>query len=65
MDQIFAMCAGSSPFAAVMDVLRERGYAGTIVLENNYVSLPLCAQVEDRFELVERDMKTVREHMNK
>ena len=56
---------GSSPFAEVMDVLRERGYSGTIVLENNYGSLPLCAQAEDRFELVERDMKTVREYMNK
>lgn len=56
---------GSSPFAEVMDVLRERSYSGTIVLENNYGSLPLCAQAEDRFELVERDRKTVCECMNK
>ncbi len=55
---------GSSPFAQVMDVLRERGYSGTIVLENNYGSLPLCAKAKDRFELAERDMKTVRELMN-
>ncbi len=56
---------GSSPFAQVMEVLRERDYCGTIVLENNYGSLPLCAQAEDRFELAQRDMKTVRESMNK
>ena len=56
---------GSSPFVQVMDVLRERGYSGTIVLGNNYGSLPLCAQAEDRFELVEKDRKTVCEHMNK
>ncbi len=55
---------GSSPFVQVMDVLRKRGYSGTIVLENNYGSLPLCAKAKDRFELAERDMKTVRELMN-
>lgn len=51
---------GSSPFAQVMEMLRSRGYDGTIVLENNYGSLPLCAQAEDRFSLVEKDMQTVR-----
>ncbi len=55
---------GNSPFAQVMDVLRKRGYSGTIVLENNYGSLPLCAKAEDRFKLPEQDMKTVRELMN-
>ena len=50
---------GSSPFAQVMETLRERGYAGTVVLENNYGSLPLCQQATDRFSLIERDMKTV------
>ncbi|MBO5502575.1 MAG: sugar phosphate isomerase/epimerase, partial [Clostridia bacterium] len=29
---------GNSPFAQVMETLRERGYTGTIVLENNYGS---------------------------
>lgn len=56
---------GSSPFTQIMDVLRKRGYAGTIVLENNYVGLPLCAQAQDPFELVERDMQTVYALMNK
>ena len=56
---------GSSPFQQVMDVLRERDYAGTIVLENNYGGLPLCEQVEDRFALVEHDMQTIRATMNK
>ncbi|MBR2925904.1 MAG: sugar phosphate isomerase/epimerase [Clostridia bacterium] len=50
---------GSSPFAQVMETLRERGYAGTIVLENNYGSLPLCQQAKDCFSLVQQDMKTV------
>ena len=57
--------AGGSPFAEVMGVMRERDYSGTIVLENNYGSLPLCAQAEDRFELVEKDRKMVCECMNK
>lgn len=43
----------------------KRDYAGTIVIENNYGSLPLCAQAQDRFELVERDKKTVYELMQK
>ena len=50
---------GSSPFMQVMETLRDHGYTGTIVLENNYGALPLCAQAEDRFSLVEQDMKTV------
>lgn len=50
---------GSSPFAQVMEILRERGYTGAIVLENNYGALPLCAQAEDRFSLVQQDMQTV------
>ena len=56
---------GSSPFQQVMDVLHERNYAGTIVIENNYGGLPLCAQAEDRFSLAERDMQTIRTAMNK
>ncbi len=55
---------GSSPFIQIMDVLRNRGYGGTIVLENNYASLPLCAQSRDCFKLVERDMQTVFSLMN-
>ncbi len=51
--------SGSSPFAQVMETLRNRQYAGTIVLENNYGSLPLCEQAEDRFSLVQQDMNTV------
>lgn len=54
---------GSSPFKQVMETLRQRGYTGTIVLENNYGALPLCAQAEDRFSLVEQDMETVRRAM--
>lgn len=54
---------GSSPFTQVMDVLHERGYTGTIVTENNYGSLPLCAQAKDRFALVEQDMRTIRAAM--
>ena len=54
---------GSSPFAQVMAVLRERGYTGAIVLENNYGALPLCAQAEDRFSLAEKDIDTVRRAM--
>lgn len=54
---------GSSPFAQVMNVLREHGYTGTIVTENNYGSLPLCAQAQDRFALVERDVRTIRAAM--
>lgn len=50
---------GSSPFLQVMETLRERGYTGTIVLENNYGAPPLCVQAEDRFSLVEKDMETV------
>jgi len=54
---------GTSPFAQVMDTLRNHTYTGTIVLENNYGSLPLCAMAEDRFSLIERDMETVRKAM--
>lgn len=54
---------GTSPFAQVMVVLRERHYAGTIVLENNYGALPLCAQAEDRFSLAQKDMEMVRNQM--
>ena len=50
---------GSSPFMQVMETLRTRGYTGTIVLENNYGALPLCAQAENRFSLVKKDMETV------
>ncbi len=50
---------GSSPFAQVMETLRTRNYTGTIVLENNYGSLPLCQQAKDRFSLIEQDMETV------
>ena len=50
---------GSSPFMQVMETLRARGYTGTIVLENNYGALPLCAQAENRFSLVKKDMETV------
>ena len=56
---------GSSPFAGVMEILKERGYTGTIVLENGYGSLPLCAQAEDRFSLILQDMETVRKAMAK
>ena len=45
--------------------IAERGYTGTIVLENGYGSLPLCAQVEDRFSLILQDMETVRKAMAK
>ena len=44
---------------ACLETLRERGYTGTIVLENNYGALPLCAQAEECFSLVEKDMETV------
>lgn len=54
---------GTSPFRQVMDELRLRGYEGAIVLENAYNALPLCAQAEDRFELLLRDAQTVREAM--
>lgn len=54
---------GTSPFAQVMDTLRNHTYTGTIVLENNYGCLPLCAMAEDRFSLIERDMETVRKAM--
>ena len=54
---------GSSPFRQVMDVLRERDYAGTIVIENNYGGLPLCAQAADCFELAELDARTIRAAM--
>lgn len=54
---------GTSPFAQVMEVLRTRRYGGVIVLENNYGSLPLCAQAEDCFSLIGRDMATVRAAM--
>nr|MBR4280149.1 TIM barrel protein [Clostridia bacterium] len=57
--------AGSSPFMQVMETLRERGYTGTIVLENNYGALPLCAQAEDRFSLAEKDMQTVSRAMRR
>lgn len=50
---------GTSPFVQVMETLRELGYAGTIVLENNYGSLPLCEMAEDRFSLIQQDMETV------
>lgn len=55
--------SGSSPFAQVMETLRSRGYTGTIVLENNYGALPLCAMAADRFSLVGQDMETVRSAM--
>ena len=50
---------GNSPFAQVMETLRKRNYSGTIVLENNYGSLPLCQQAKDPFQLIQQDMKTV------
>jgi len=50
---------GSSPFAQVMETLRKRNYTGTIVLENNYGSLPLCQQTQDPFRLVQQDMRAV------
>lgn len=50
---------GSSPFAQVMEILRKRNYTGTIVLENNYGSLPLCQQTQDPFRLVQQDMRAV------
>lgn len=52
--------SGQSPFMQVMETLRNRRYTGTIVLENNYGALPLCATAADRFSLVQRDMETVR-----
>lgn len=55
---------GSSPFEEIMQVLRERNYRGTIVLENGYSSLPLCASEKDGFVLVEKDMKKVIEKMS-
>ncbi len=54
---------GQSPFAEVMETLRNRSYNGTVVLENNYGALPLCASAEDRFSLVQQDMETVRSLM--
>ncbi len=54
---------GTSPFAQVMELLRQRSYTGTIVLENNYGALPLCAQAADRFSLIVQDMETVRRGM--
>jgi len=54
---------GTSPYAQVMEVLRERRYEGTIVLENNYGLLPLCAQAKDGFSLVEKDMAELRRAM--
>jgi len=55
--------SGTSPFVQVMEVLRNRGYTGTIVLENNYGALPLCEQAQDRFSLVKQDADTVRAAM--
>lgn len=55
---------GTSPFAQVMETLRQRSYSGTIVLENNYGALPLCAQAEDRFSLIGQDLAAVRRAMD-
>lgn len=55
--------SGVSPFEQVMEILRQRGYNGAIVLENNYGSLPLCGQATDCFSLVQTDMETVRRAM--
>ena len=55
---------GNSPFAEIMGVLKEKNYDGTIVIENGYSSLPFAAS-KDVFELIEKDIKTIRNYMSR
>ena len=54
---------GESPFAEIMQVLKEKEYDGIIIIENNYSEMPLRNDHTDYFENLRIDMQTVRDHM--
>ena len=60
---VMLLGTGSSPFNEVMEVLKEKNYSGAIIIENGYSSFPLCAAGKDVFELVEKDIETIRNFM--
>ncbi len=54
---------GTSPFAEVMAVIKERNYQGTLVVENNYPELPLRLENDDYFAIMAKDLEIIRAHM--
>ena len=54
---------GQSPFAEIMQVLRENAYEGSIIIENNYSEKPLSLDNPDYFENLRKDIATVKTHM--
>lgn len=56
---------GDSNFAAQMAFLREKGYRGWFVFENYYTKLPLRREAKDPVDLLRRDMRTLREELEK
>ncbi len=54
---------GTSPFAEVMAVIKERNYQGALVVENNYPELPLRLESDDYFAIMAKDLEIIRAHM--
>ena len=51
---------GNACFHECVDVIREIGYEGWIVLENDYDMPPFNTFENDRFELLRRDVEIVK-----
>lgn len=57
--------AGRSPLAEIAAILREVGFAGTLVLENNYDAVPFVHPAHGNvFDAVQRDIAAVRGMMD-
>lgn len=56
---------GDSDFFGSMELLSKKGFQGHIILENYYDQLPLRLEQENPYELLEADIKTLKETIEK
>ena len=54
---------GTSDFASSMAALKEIGYDGYLVSENNYFQNPLREIAEDPFDLIRKDVETLKKYL--
>ena len=56
---------GDSNFMATVEYLKKMNYSGWIISENYYYALPMRNLKEDQFELLQEDMRHLREVLEK
>ena len=59
-----ALGEGHASFEACMQAIKDVGYSGWLLLENNCDRPPLCAPGQDPFEVIRRDVDRVKAAIN-